>query len=95
MTYQDQQALSVDQDFINRTWAALSEQAQLQPAADPVAIAVLKNPFVGVGMFMPFLATAPTFGDQFAAGGSAEIDDLELLSAIQAAWAKVPPPVTQ
>ena len=38
---------------------------------------------------MPFISSAPGFGDQYAQGGQEAIEDSELLSATQAAWPKV------
>lgn len=88
MTYQQQYELSVDAGFLNRTWSALCEESTAKPN-DELAGQILASPYSGVMAFMPYLATAPGFDDEFAAGGSAAIADGELLAAIQASWSHV------
>lgn len=92
MSYSDQQNLSVDPEFVDRLWAATATEAQAKPADDPPARYVLANPYKGADLFMPYVATAPGFGDLYAAGGQEAITDGDILSAVQAAWPRVQVP---
>lgn len=86
MTYLDQANLAFDGEFNQRLGSALNGEAALKPN-DDVADAVLLGR--GLQLFMPLVSAAPGFADKFAAGGSDEIADGEILSAVQAAWPRV------
>lgn len=93
MSYESQQQLSVDSAFLGRNWSALCTEARAKPAGDGQAAAVLADPWAGVTRFMPYIATAPGFGDLYEQpGGQANITDADLLSAVQAAWPLVAVP---
>ncbi len=90
MTYQDQQRLSAEPDFLNRIWSCICTEAQPLLPADATAVAVLSDPWRAVASFVPFLATAPGFGDKYAMeGGQANITDNEILASVQAHWGDV------
>jgi hypothetical protein len=86
VAYLDQSNLSYDTEFNQRLVAALNSESAVKPA-DPVADAVLRGQ--GQQLFMPLVSAAPGFADTYAAGGSAAIQDGELLAAVQAAWPRV------
>jgi len=90
MGYQDQQALSADGAFQGRVWACITTEAVAKdPGSDPLAEFILPDPWRAVALFMPFLSTAPGFGDKYATGGQASITDGEILAATQASWPRV------
>ena len=88
MAYRDIANLARDQQFSARLGAGLASEAVLK-ASDYLVDQVMMNPDVGAAWFMPFVSVAPGFADQYAEGGQDQIDDAELLSAIQAAWPRV------
>lgn len=88
MTYADSAALSEDQQFKDRLGASLNIESLGKPD-DPLANRILGTTVGGWGMFMPFVSSAPGFGDKYAAGGQESITDGDLLSAVQASWARV------
>lgn len=85
MSYQDEADLANDPDFNRRLSAALCDESRGQ-VTDSLGKVVMNSPAQGVVYFMPFVSTAPTFGDKYAAGGQESITDGDLLSAIQAEW---------
>ena len=87
MSYQDQADLATDPQFIRRLTSCATEEAKGR--ADNLAALVLRDPNAGVGCFLPFISTAPGFGDMFAAGGSESIGDGDILAAVQANWSAV------
>lgn len=87
MTYQDQAELAADVPFLQRIGAAVAEEAKGHD--DYLADLTLRQPSEGAAHFMPFLSTAPGFGDKYASGGSKSILDGEILAAVQANWAAV------
>lgn len=90
MSYQDQQQLGADGAFQGRVWACITTEAVAKdPGADPLADYILPDPWRSVPLFMPFLATAPGFGDAYATGGQESITDGMLLAATQASWPRV------
>lgn len=82
MSYQDQYNLGTDPEFTQRLTAAVTDESRAK-TDDPLAEYVMRNPTAGAALFMPFVSTAPGFGD---AGGQANITDAQILSAIQASW---------
>jgi hypothetical protein len=86
--YQNVADLQADPQFLQRLGAALTTES-LGRVDDPLADACLRNPAVGATMFVPLVAAAPTFGEQYGTGGQEAIDDSELLSAVQASWTRV------
>lgn len=89
MGYSDMGALGKDDDFQARVAACVCEQAQTPGHDDIVAQRALQSPAFAVSMFMPFVSTAPGFGDAYASGGQAAVTDGMLLSAVQAKWGDV------
>ncbi len=85
MSYLDQANLASDGEFNRRLGAALSNEARAK-TTEELGRLVMNSPPQGVAAFMPFIASAPTFGDKFANGGSSSITDGDMLSAIQANW---------
>lgn len=89
MSYADEAALALDDEFSGRLSACLCGEAKTKPD-DPIANTILRYPPNGVSMFMPFISTAPGFGDAYGAGqDQSAIDDGMLLSAVQASWQAV------
>ena len=88
MSYADEAALATDAAFTSRLNACLCEEAQTKPEDDVLAPVVLRSPQYGGGLFMPFVSTAPGFGEAYANDPDG-ITDAMLLSAVQAAWPKV------
>lgn len=88
MTYLDQANLADDTTFHRRLTAALAAESAAK-AGDLLADMVLKNPGNGANMFMPLIAAAPGFAADFASGSQNAISDGEILSAMQANWARV------
>ena len=89
MSYADTSALGKDPDFNNRVSACLDTEAIGK--TDDVSDQILKNNPAKymVGVFMPFVASAPGLSDAYAAGGQEAISDGDILSAVQGAWARV------
>ena len=86
MSYADQADLSQDVEFRDRvTWSLYDESKRGGGLADRV----LTVPQFGLQAFLPFVVTAPGFGDTYALHGQAGITDADLLSAVQANWAAV------
>lgn len=85
MTYMDEANLASDSDFIRRLSAALADEARSK-TAEELGRLIMNSPAQGASVFMPFVASAPSFGDKYAAGGQEAIQDIEILSAIQACW---------
>jgi len=88
MAYEDVYNLGTDPRFRNRLVATLTTESAVK-TNDTLADQVLRNPDGTSLWFMPFISSAPGFGDQYAQGGQEAIEDSELLSATQAAWPKV------
>jgi hypothetical protein len=88
MSYASQAALGRDAEFSARTTSALTTEGRAK-ITDPLGAKIMNSPQWGATVFMPFLSSAPGFADKFEAGGSASIQDLEILSAVQASWADV------
>ena len=84
MTYQNEADLAEDVAFSRRLSACLSTEAKGK--SDALAGYVLTDPVVGAQYFVPYLSTAPGFGDTYATGGSEAIQDPEILAAVQANW---------
>jgi hypothetical protein len=93
VSYADEAALAVDEAFTGRLAAALCSEAQVingsDPGGDQLSVTILRNPSHGTAMFLPFVSTAPGFGDAYAAGGQEAVTDGMLLSAVQATWSAV------
>jgi hypothetical protein len=88
MAYTDVAALTADQEFNARLAAAATTEALGR--ADPLSDLVLKNPPPYVaGLFGPTVAASPGFGDKYAGGGQEAVTDGDLLSAVQANWARL------
>lgn len=87
MTYANQAALAADQDFTKRLQACLCVEAQAK-VDDALATAVLRTPWTAAqDWFMPFISTAPGFGDAYGDSANQQaIDDGMILSAVQASW---------
>ena len=85
MSYQDQANLAQDAVFAERLSAALVREAKPKGSTDLPAL-VLRSPAEGARVFMPFIASAPTFDTMYAGGGQEAITDGDLLSAVQANW---------
>ena len=88
MAYQDVYNLGTDPLFRNRLVATLTTES-VNKTNDALADQAMRNPDATALWFMPFVSSAPGFGDQYATGGQEAIDDGELLSATQASWPKV------
>lgn len=88
MGYQDTANLATDNDFRARLAACLSGEA-MGKVGDGLADLILKNPSSAANMFMPLVSASPGFGDKYAAGGQDQITDGDLLSSVQANWARV------
>lgn len=88
MSYADQYSLGTDPDFTHRLTAAVTDESRAK-IADPLAAYIMRAPVAGAALFMPFVSTAPGFGDKYASGGQVMIADGEILAAIQANWADV------
>lgn len=89
MAYSDMAALAVDPDFIARLSQCVCEQAQTPGHDDATGQAALRSPAMASTMFMPFISTAPGFGDAYATGGQESITDGMVLAAVQAKWQDV------
>lgn len=89
MTYANEAALAGDADFTSRLTACLCGEAKIKPD-DVVANSILRYPPSGAAMFMPFISTAPGFGDAYGDGqDQAAITDAMLLAAVQSSWQAV------
>lgn len=88
MSYESQAGLAVDREFNARLSSALTTEGRAQ-VTDSLGKLIMNSPQHGVTIFMPFVSSAPGFADKFQAGGQATIQDLEILSAVQASWADV------
>jgi hypothetical protein len=89
MTYADTAALAADPDYGSRLAACVVTESLGKPD-DALADAVLRNgPGYAVNVFGPTVASAPGFGDKYATGGAAAVTDADLLSAVQASWARL------
>lgn len=88
MSYQDQADLAQHPIFGLRLGAALAEEARGRGSTGLAAL-VMRSPAEGARVFMPFIASAPGFGAQYALDGQQGINDGMILSAIQASWADV------
>lgn len=88
MTYQDIYDLGVDTAFRARLTAALTTESAAK-TDDPLGDQIMRNPDGTAVWFMPFIQSAPGFGDKYATSGQGAITDGELLAATQAAWPKV------
>jgi hypothetical protein len=88
MAYQDVANLGLDPDFRLRLMACLTTESVLK-VGDALADLCLRTPASGADMFMPYVSSAPGFGDKYAAGGQESITDGEILAAVQASWPKV------
>jgi hypothetical protein len=88
MTYQAISDLSLDPDFSGRLSAALTVEGRAR-IGDPLGVLIMQSPPHGVMVFMPFVSSAPGFGDKYAAGGQGSITDPDILAAVQASWADV------
>jgi len=86
VTYLDQANLASEPKFRTRLGAALAEQGRSH-VAEPLGRLIMNSPEEGVAAFVPFVASAPGFGDKFAqAGNSDSITDGDILSAVQTSW---------
>lgn len=88
MGYQDVADLATDANFRARLAACLASES-VGKTGDGLADLILRNPSSGANMFMPLVSSAPGFGDKYATGGQEAVTDGDLLSAVQASWAKV------
>jgi hypothetical protein len=88
MTYQDSAALAADDQFTARLAACLTTEAAGRPG-DQLADTILTGGHTGVSWFMPLIAVAPGLGEKYAAGGQESVTDGDILSAVQANWARV------
>ena len=87
MSYENEADLASDIPFARRLASCITEEAKGKD--DNISTLILLNPSNGAGYFMPFISTAPGFGEKFAEGGSRSIEDAEILSAVQANWEAV------
>ena len=85
MSYADEYVLGTDPQFTSRLTAAVTDESRSK-VDDPLAAYCMRTPSGGAAIFMPFISTAPGFGD---AGGQANISDGQILAAIQASWEDV------
>jgi hypothetical protein len=89
MTYQNTADLANDPNYRERLSAAAFTEALGKPG-DGLADFILRNPpMVAFNVFGPPVASSPGFGDKFATGGQAAVTDGDLLSAVQANWARL------
>jgi hypothetical protein len=89
MTYEDTAALAADPDYGRRLAACVVTESLGKPG-DQLADDVIRNgPGFAVNVFGPTVASAPGFGDKYAAGGAAGVTDPDLLSAVQASWERL------
>ena len=91
MSYLAQAELVSDYAYQQRLTACTSEQAATfkddpDPANAALAGQILADAALGASWFLWPVATAPGFGD---AGGQANIQDGQLLAAVQALWPTV------
>lgn len=90
MTYASEAALANDPAFADRLKACLCKEAQVKLGADPddpLSQTILRTPETGTEWFMPFISTAPGFGEAYELAGSQyDVTDGMLLSAVQANW---------
>ena len=88
MGYSDTAALANDAEFSARLVACVTTEAIGKPG-DPLADRVLANAAYIPGAFLPMVASAPGFDAKYATGGQEAVTDGDLLSAVQASWARV------
>jgi hypothetical protein len=89
MTFQNTADLATDEQYRERLSACLYTEALGKPG-DPLADRLLgSSPFYGLTLFAPVVASAPGFGDKYATGGQEAVTDPDLLSAVQASWARL------
>ncbi len=89
MTFADTAGLASDQQYRERLAACAMTEALGRPA-DPFADLILTyGPGWAAVQLGPAVASAPGFGDKYAAGGSAAVTDGDLLSAVQASWDRI------
>jgi hypothetical protein len=90
MTYTDTAALAGNSDFTARLTACCTEQAGIfvqdaRPEYSDLAREIITDPGASF-WFVWLVASSPGFGDAYAGGGQAAIDDGMLLSSVQANW---------
>jgi hypothetical protein len=89
MTFQNTADLAADEQYQQRLSACLYTEALGKPG-DALADQLLSsNAYYGVTIFGPVVASAPGFGDKYATGGQEAVTDGDLLSAVQASWARL------
>lgn len=88
MSYADEADLGTDAEFTRRLTAAITDESRSK-IDDPLAAYVMRAPAAGAAIFMPFVSTAPGFGDKYATGGQTSITDADILSSVQASWTDV------
>ena len=109
MAYLTQSLLSTDADFVGRTRACCTEQAETyrsdaRPAFVELAESVLRGEPDGVFAFVRIIASAPGIADKAVTGtdhiiDSSKVTDADILTTVQANWEVVadlfyPAPVT-
>lgn len=88
MTFQNTADLMADPLFTARLSACLTTEATGR--SDALADQLLRFPPTwGASVFQPVVSASPGFGEMYAAGGQAAITDGDILSAVQANWARV------
>jgi hypothetical protein len=85
MSFLDQAHLAQDSVFAERLGAGLTKEAKPKGSTDLAAL-VMRSPAEGARVFMPFIASSPTFDTMYAEGGQEAITDGDLLAAMQANW---------
>lgn len=89
MTFADTAALAADPDYQSRLAACVVTESLGKPGDSLADAVILNGPQFAARVFGPTVASAPGFGDKYAAGGAAGITDGDLLSAVQASWARL------
>lgn len=88
MSYTEMADLAADAQFKRRLGMCLASESTLK-VDDPLADSILRGVAWGVDMFMPWIATAPSFADKYEAGGQENITDADILAAVQSSWTSV------
>jgi hypothetical protein len=88
MAYEDVANLATDDEFNARLAACV--QTEAKGLSDGLSDLILKNMmFYGATVFIGPVSTSPGFDTKYAAGGQEAITDGDLLSSVQANWARL------
>lgn len=89
MTFQNTADLASDPQYQQRLAACVFTEALGKPS-DPFVDQLLRSgPQFASVIFGPTVASSPGFGEKYATGGEAGVTDGDLLSAVQANWARI------